>query len=139
MPTLTDETRDARHGRRPRKPLLGLADIMSDESELFEVAFSSVGFRVEILSHRSDAAFAAVRTHHPAIVVSRITPDRFGIDLVTSIRADDSTRGIPVILLTSYAIPQWQADARAAGADAVLLLPVFIDDLCALAWQLAHR
>jgi len=135
-------------GRRPRvaasrrqqtSPVVGLADPFPDEREMFALAFSSHGFGVEFLPEEVKAAVAAVRDHRPGVVVSRIVPGDFGIDLVTRIRADEGLRRVPVILLTSYAIPKWQTAGRDAGADAVLLLPVFVETLCALAWQLAQR
>lgn len=122
-----------------RSNVVALADFVPDERELWQQVFPTAGLVVQLLPDDVPGALRRIRELTPDIVVTRIGPARFGIDLLLAMRADAFALDIPVLVLTSYALPALQAEARTAGADEVILLPVLPDDLCALAWGLIRH
>ena len=127
-------------GRRPpaHDVLVALADSIPDERDLLVAVFNAGGFRTAVLPDQVAQSVRQIRRLSPALVVSRIMPNRFGIALVAALRSEPDLRSIPALLLTSYPLPRLQDEARGAGADEVLLLPVVPDDLCAVAWGLVR-
>jgi len=122
-----------------RSTVVALADFVPDERELWQQVFPAAGLAVQLLPDDVAGALRRVRELRPEIVVTRIGPARFGIDLLLAMRADAAVADIPVLVLTSYSLPALQAEAQAAGADEVILLPIVPDELCALAWGLIRH
>ena len=122
-----------------RSNVVALADFVPDERELWQQVFPTAGLLVQLLPDDLAGALRRVRELRPDIVVTRIAPARFGIDLLLAMRADASAVDIPVLVLTSYPLPALQAEAHAVGADEVILLPISPDELCALAWGLIRH
>ena len=127
-------------GSRPpgHDVLVALADSIPEERELFAAVFSAGGFRTAVLPDHLATTLRHIRRLSPALIVSRIMPNRFGIDLVAAIRREPDLRSIPALLLSSYPLPRLHHEARCAGADEVLLLPVVPDHLCGVAWGLVR-
>jgi DNA-binding response OmpR family regulator len=115
--------------RAPRC-VVAIADPFPDEAELYELAFGTAGFALHTLP-ADDPARAAdeVASRQPHLVVTRILPRRFGIELIRRVRGDERTAKIPIIVLTTFPDPALHAEARALGANELLLLPVDPDDL----------
>lgn len=72
------------------------------------------------------------REHRPDLVLLDVhLPDMSGFDVLQQLRADESTRGIPVVMLTADGNAGRAADAQRLGADAFLTKPIdvrsFID------------
>lgn len=122
-----------------RSGLVALADFVPDERELWQHVFPAAGLRVQLLPDTAAEALRRIRELRPDIVVTRMGPARFGIELVRGMRADAYAYGLPVLVLTSYSLPSLHAEARSAGADEVILLPMTPDDLCALVWGLIRH
>ncbi|HVL67167.1 MAG TPA: response regulator [Vicinamibacterales bacterium] len=124
--------------RRP--PRVAVADPFPDERELLDQVFSSAGYEVDVLLPQPlDVAIARVLSTQPDLVVTRIRPERFGIELTAAVKADHRTRGIPVIVLTTEVRPELRDLARQAGADEVLLLPSLPDEMVRIAEALLHK
>jgi len=121
-----------------RTRVVALAVPFRDECELWQNVLHDAGLVTELLPDEPQQGFARVRARHPDLVVGRIHPARHGIELLSAIRRDPRTRDIPVLLLTSYPLPALHAEARDAGADEVVLLPMLPEDLAALAWTLVR-
>jgi DNA-binding response OmpR family regulator len=93
--------------------------VVDDEPDfrfLLAVMLEAAGYEVIEAPH-GEAALTLVRTARPQLVITdRMMPVMGGEQLITSLRADKSTAGIPIIMVT--ATPG--GDSR---ADTVLMKP----------------
>jgi DNA-binding response OmpR family regulator len=81
---------------------------------LLEVNFEMEGFSV-LLAHDGAEGIETARANHPDLIISDIMmPKASGLELVAALKGDDSTAGIPIILLSAKA----QAADLKAGLDA---------------------
>ena len=90
---------------------------------LLEVNFELEGYEV-LLAHDGAEGIEMARDQRPDLVISDIMmPNVSGIELVESLKGDESTAAIPIILLSAKA---QSADVRAgmeAGADDYITKP----------------
>lgn len=90
---------------------------------LLEVNFELEGFSV-LLAHDGEEGIEVAQSRHPDVVVSDIMmPKASGIELVEALKADDSTAGIPIILLSAKAQTGDLTSGLEAGADAYVTKP----------------
>jgi CheY-like chemotaxis protein len=83
-----------------------------------------------------EAAIAAAVEHHPSLVFLDVDMPRLdGISALRRLRAMKELSGMRVIMLT--AAPEYERDARAAGADEFLTKPFSPLDLLRLVEELA--
>ena len=81
-----------------------------------------------------------VRREHPDLVLMDLDlPDIDGWEATRRIRADASTRTIPVIALSAHAMPEHQAKAAAAGCDHYETKPVDVARLVVAIRELLSR
>ena len=75
-------------------------------------------------------ALADLRQRRPDLLLLDMhLPDIDGLDLLTHLKVDDSTSGIPVIVLSADATPERVARALQAGASAYLAKPLSLSEL----------
>jgi PAS domain S-box-containing protein len=81
---------------------------------------------VELLTaSRGNEGIALARAECPhAILLDLHLPDMSGVDVLGELRADPSTRGAPVIIVSADAVPERVAAATEAGAFTYLTKPV---------------
>jgi PAS domain S-box-containing protein len=80
-------------------------------------------YRVELVSD-GEAALAAVRRERPDLLLSDIMMSRLdGFGLLKALRADESQRSIPVILLSARAGEEARIEGLRSGADEYLAKP----------------
>ncbi|MFN8559668.1 MAG: response regulator transcription factor [Dehalococcoidia bacterium] len=100
------------------RPLIVAVDDEADVLRLLQFALNDEGFDV-IMVQRSVEAVAAIRFHHPAVVLlDLMMPEMDGLSVLDQIRAFST---VPVIILT----------ARGAGRDVVVGLDRGADDYLA--------
>ena len=91
--------------------------------KLLEVNFEMEGFTV-LVAHDGEEGIEVARSNQPDVVVSDIMmPKTSGLELVVALKGDESTRDIPIILLSAKA---QNADVRTgleAGADDYVTKP----------------
>ena len=77
------------------------------------------GESLEILEAADgEQAVAMAREHHPDVVLLDVMmPGRSGFDVCRDLKADPSTAGITIILLTARAQTADREEGQAAGAD----------------------
>jgi two-component system chemotaxis sensor kinase CheA len=86
---------------------------------------SAAGFEV-IVAVDGLEAIRAIRAEMPDIVVSDVDmPGLDGIGLTKQLRANDATRDLPIILVTSLDAPEQRDQGLEAGADAYLTKQAF--------------
>jgi two-component system phosphate regulon response regulator PhoB len=100
--------------------------IVDDEPDIVAlVAFHllKAGYRVSTAGNGTDAV-AQARHEHPALVVlDLMLPGLSGYDVLEQLRADESTRGVAVLLLTARRDEQDRIRGLSLGADDYLTKP----------------
>ncbi len=90
---------------------------------LLEVNFELEGFTV-VLAHDGEEGIAAAQSERPDIIVSDIMmPKVSGIELVEALKADQTTAGIPIILLSAKAQTGDLKSGLDSGADDYVTKP----------------
>lgn len=87
------------------------------------------------LAEDGERALALARTANapPELIVSDLSMPRMtGIDLIRALKSDESTRSIPVAVITSSDLPNDREDALNAGACAFLPKPIGFEALTQL-------
>ena len=84
----------------------------------------SAGYEV-ITATDAETGVAMARTENPALILMDIQlPGMDGLEATGQLRADESTRAIPVIALTALAMKGDEERIRAAGCDGYIAKPL---------------
>jgi len=87
------------------------------------------GYRL-ILAQNGKEAVERTKKEHPNLILMDIQmPEMGGLEATRHIRADETTRDIPIIALTALAMPGDREKCLAAGADEYLSKPVSLKNL----------
>ncbi len=90
---------------------------------LLEVSFELEGFTV-LLAHDGTEGIEMARSDKPDVIISDIMmPRTSGLELMAALRADQATKGIPIILLSAKAQTSDLKIGLDAGADAYITKP----------------
>jgi signal transduction histidine kinase len=102
-----------------------LVFVVDDDDDMRAYVESVLGTRYRTEAHSSVAsALAALATHRPDVIVSDVMmPGQTGNDLARALRANPSTRMIPLILLTARRSEEWALEGFASGADDYVTKP----------------
>jgi|SRR5579872_870945 len=102
--------------------------VVDDEPDirfLLKITLERSGYNVIEASH-GEAALELVRVSRPALVITdRMMPRMDGTELITTLRGDEGTSAIPIIMLTGTNGPQ-------VGADALMTKPFELQALIEL-------
>ncbi|MDP9241901.1 MAG: response regulator [Actinomycetota bacterium] len=93
------------------------------------VALTSFGHEVLVARDGEEGLAAALQERPDVIVLDIMMPRKDGLSLLRDLRSDDSTRDLPVILLSALAASADQLRGYEAGADGYLTKPFSPDDL----------
>jgi signal transduction histidine kinase/DNA-binding response OmpR family regulator len=120
---------------RPAANAAGAATILvaDDNADMrdYLVRLLSPRFIVEAVRD-GEAALEAARSRRPDVIVSDVMmPGMDGFELLAALRADESTRAIPMILLSARAGEEARIDGLHAGADDYLVKPFSARELVA--------
>ena len=86
------------------------------------------------------AALELARTIHPdVILMDAAMPGMGGWTAIKLLKADPTTRAIPIVVLTGHTQPADYARARECGADGFLTKPCVPDELVRRLKDLLHR
>ncbi|MDB5760529.1 MAG: hybrid sensor histidine kinase/response regulator [Burkholderia sp.] len=100
-----------------------------DGREMMVMLLDSFGTRV-LQAADGPAGLAAARAHRPDIALVDIgLPGMDGYEVARQLRADPATRGMRLVALTGYGLPEDQQRALQAGFDLHLVKPVPPDRL----------
>lgn len=106
--------------------------VVDDEPDiryLLRVTLEEAGYGVVEAAH-GEAALEQVRRSHPQLVVTDwMMPRMSGGELIERLRADESTRAIPIVIVSSTRIER-------GAANAVLGKPFDLDELIVLVDEL---
>lgn len=111
---------------------------------LLEVAATRTGCFSSIQAvPDGEAAMLAVRNaapaDHPELIVTDLSMPRMtGLDLIRALKSDESTRHIPIAVITSSDVPNDRDDVLAAGATAFARKPQGLEPLTQLLGELRN-
>jgi DNA-binding response OmpR family regulator len=115
-----------------------LCDSDTDTAEMYGVGLELAGFRA-FLAADDVHAFALAQAEHPSAVIADVGPGAdTGWELIRSLRANRSTRDIPVVLLTGRTDVWISRRAAELGCAALLVKPCLPDTLAAVVRQSLH-
>lgn len=113
----------------PQGRRIVVVDDNSDLQELLAMSIESWGHRVECASHGIEGLELIERSRPEVAVVDIGLPGIDGYEIARRIRADASMKDTTLVALTGYGSREQQAEALAAGFDAVLVKPVEAQEL----------
>jgi PAS domain S-box-containing protein len=108
-----------------------VADDNADMREYLARLLVSAGYEV-VLAVDGQDALERIRTEQPDLIVSDVMMPRLdGLGLVSALRADSRTAGVPVLLLSARAGQEASIEGLHAGADDYLVKPFAAAELLA--------
>jgi DNA-binding response OmpR family regulator len=110
-------------------PLVLVADDEEDIRALVAFRLRRAGYDVITAADGAEALTLATTRRPDLIVLDMMMPKATGLEVTRSLREQDSTRDIPVILLTARAQEADVASGFAAGADDYVKKPFSPMDL----------
>jgi two-component system, cell cycle response regulator DivK len=121
-------------------PSVLLVNDSDDEREMYAEYFSISGFRT-LQTHDADEAYRLAVEFTPDVVVTvmRFAGRSHGLALTRSLKADEATQRIPVVILTREALEQDRRIAAAAGCDRCMEIPLMPEALGAAVQQVLAR
>jgi two-component system cell cycle response regulator DivK len=94
-----------------------------DNRQILRDLLGSAGFEMLEAENGEEAITAAI-AHRPDLILMDIQlPIMDGYEATRRIKADDSLKAIPIIVVTSYALSGDEGKARAAGCDDYVTKP----------------
>ena len=107
--------------------------IVDDDADTREMLQSLLQFMVGVRSNQAEDGEVALRRvaeERPDLVLLDLRlPKRDGVEVLRQMKADPATAAIPVIVLTTGALPSDREVARAAGCDDYLDKPFHVATL----------
>jgi DNA-binding response OmpR family regulator len=105
--------------------------LVNDDPEwchLFALIFEEVGFEAIAVSTLAAALEMLAKQRTDIAVIDLMLPDREGF---TALQAVKRIAGVstPVVMVAGYAEPLDRAEAKALGADDLLVLPYAVEDV----------
>lgn len=94
-----------------------------DLSELLEYNLKKEGFGVLIARSGAEGLKMAIEKLPDMVILDLMLPDIFGIDVCRTLRENNDTASIPVIMLTAKSQTSDKIDGLSAGADDYLTKP----------------
>lgn len=112
-----------------KKPLVLVVDDFADNREMYSEYLSFSGYEV-IEARNGKEALEAAQDKLPDIIIMDLSlPVMDGWEATRRLKADDRTKGIPVVALTGHALAGHSKGARDAGCDSFLAKPCLPDQL----------
>jgi CheY-like chemotaxis protein len=122
-----------KQGERRVQPRSGRRVLVVDDEPnilyALEETVRDLGFDCIAASDGEDALVIARGTRPDLIITDIIMPRLNGFELCARLKADEATRGIPVVMVTVRATEQDLQRGSAAGAEAYLIKPFHLSEL----------
>ena len=108
--------------------------IVDDEPQivqLLETALTEQGHSV-ISSDGGEDGASLAKTELPALIITDMNmPGGTGWDMIKTLRADEATKDIPIIVLTAHQTDADRDEAYQSGCDAYITKPIDLDKFLA--------
>jgi two-component system, cell cycle response regulator DivK len=110
-------------------PLILVVDDYQDAREMYAEYLQFSGFRVAEARNGNEAVEQAFALKPDLILMDLSLPGMDGWEATRRLKADDSTRHIPIVALTGHALAGASDGAKKAGCDSFVTKPCLPDDL----------
>jgi two-component system cell cycle response regulator DivK len=110
-------------------PLILVVDDYQDAREMYAEYLQFSGFRVAEAKNGNEAVEQAFALKPDLILMDLSLPGMDGWEATRRLKADESTRRIPIVALTGHALAGASEGARKAGCDSFVTKPCLPDDL----------
>lgn len=104
-------------------PLILVADDDRDTRELYRACFDTNGYQTAEAGTGMQAVVAAAGMKPDVLLTDYVLPDIDGIAVARRLKADPSTAGIRILMITGYGTIELERLAAEAGIERVLLKP----------------
>lgn len=92
--------------------------------KLFTFLLASSGYALRTAVDAREALAALAEFHPDLVLLDLQLPDMDGLELARRLKADPSTKDIPIIAVTAYAMKGDEERARASGVDGYISKPI---------------
>jgi CheY-like chemotaxis protein len=106
-----------------------LVNDIPDHMRAYEAAFRARGYQVRLTTNARETLAAAPQMQPQCIVIDVRLPDMTGWELCRQLKADSSTCGVPVVMLSPDVTRDSVEASRSAGCAAWLMRPAAPDDV----------
>ena len=110
-------------------PLVLIVDDVKDNRTVYVLYLKFSGFRIAEAENGEEAIRQAEALLPDIIVMDLSLPVMDGWEATRRLRRDPRTAGIPIVVLTGHALPEYARTAREAGCDLVITKPCLPDQL----------
>jgi len=110
-------------------PLILVVDDYQDAREMYAEYLQFSGFRVAEARNGNEAVEQAFALKPDLILMDLQMPRMDGWEATRRLKADDSTKHIPIVALTGHALAGASEGAKRAGCDSFVTKPCLPDDL----------
>ena len=117
--------------KKTRKPVVLLVDDYPDAREMYAEYLEFSGFEIVQAGNGVEAIDRAHDSHPDVILMDLSLPVMDGWEATRRLKADESTKGIPVLAVTGHALTGVSNDAKNAGCDGFITKPCLPEDLVA--------
>jgi len=94
-----------------------------DNRQILRDLLGNAGYAMQEAENGQDALTAVAKQRPDLILMDIQLPILDGYEATRRLKADPDTRGIPIIVVTSYALSGDEAKARESGCDAYVTKP----------------
>ncbi len=110
-------------------PLILVVDDYQDAREMYAEYLQFSGFRVAEAKNGNEAVEQALALKPDLILMDLSLPGMDGWEATRRLKADETTRHIPIVALTGHALAGASEGAKKAGCDSFVTKPCLPDDL----------
>ena len=110
-------------------PLILVVDDYQDAREMYAEYLQFSGFRVAEARNGNEAVEQALALKPDLILMDLSLPGMDGWEATRRLKADETTRHIPIVALTGHALAGASEGAKKAGCDSFVTKPCLPDDL----------
>jgi chemosensory pili system protein ChpA (sensor histidine kinase/response regulator) len=129
-PNLVHDQPTAAHAPRTAADILVVDDSLTVRQTM-QLLLSGEGYDVHTAKDGVEALEYVTKTLPTALVIDLEMPRMNGLELAARLRASESTRGLPIIMVTSRSSDKHRQQARLAGVDLYLTKPYRDEELLA--------
>ena len=115
--------------KKARKPVVLLVDDYPDAREMYAEYLEFSGFDIVQAGNGVEAIERAHDSHPDVILMDLSLPVMDGWEATRRLKADESTKKIPVLAVTGHALTGVSNDAKNAGCDGFITKPCLPEDL----------
>ena len=117
--------------KKGKKPVVLLVDDYPDAREMYAEYLEFSGFDIVQAGNGVEAIERARDSHPDVILMDLSLPVMDGWEATRRLKADDTTKDIPVLAVTGHALSGVSNDAKKAGCDGFITKPCLPEDLVA--------